>query len=135
MKNFVIFFLVLGFVMVSKAQNAPEKSNLIVITLGSEPSVDALKKVLESNGYVVKNGKAENELITNHKNLKNNTRLVVNTKTEGSIVYLTGSIVISGQSNLKVEKKPGKGSPIHIAWDELEKVAKSFKGSVAYEKK
>lgn len=135
MKKLLLAILMSIVAATAFSQSAPEKSNTIVLSASdsSQAKVNTLK-VFESRGYKVKvNNKTPNTITTVPKTLKENTRLSVTADIKGTEIILTGNLSIAGQSGMRVENKGKKGTPLFIAWDEMEKIAKAMGGPVKFE--
>ena len=136
MKHFILAILLVFTSVLTYAQSAPEKANAIIITMPDSATLnDKITKVLTSKDYTVNKGKAPILFTTSAKTLKNNTRVVLNVQTKGADIILTGVIAIAGQAGMKIENKGAKGTPLMIAWEEMDKVAKAFGGKLKYETK
>ena len=136
MKNLLLLFILTLVYATGYTQDIPAKANTITITLPDSNTVnEKLSKILTSKDYQVKTDKASSEISTAPKTLKNNTRVTLNAKIKGPEVVLTGRIVIAAQGSMPIEYKGNKGTPIMIAWEEMDKIAKALGGKVKYEVK
>jgi hypothetical protein len=135
MKKLFLLFTIIAFTnILGVAQDIPAKTNTIVITLSDSLKMnEKVSKVFTSKDYTINAGKNPNIIATGAKTLKNNTRVSMNAQIKGAEIVLTGKIVVAGQGNINIEYKGTKGTPIMIAWEELDKIAKAFGGKVKYE--
>lgn len=132
MKN---LFLLIAFVFataLSYGQSVPEKSNTIVVTLADSNKVsDKVVKALSGRDYTPTVNK-NSTVTTAPKTLKNGARVGYTAQIKGNEVALTGKILVAGQSNMMIEYKGKKDSPIMNGWEEMEKIAKALGGKVSY---
>src|SRR5690606_14348756 len=94
---------------------------------------ETVLSTLKSNDYAINNGKVKNTINTVSKTLKNGTRVSYTFIIQGSEIKLTGKLAIAGQSAPDIINQGKKGTPIKNGWEEMEKIAKTLKGSVRYE--
>lgn len=121
----------------AQAQGIQDMANTIIITLkDSTTARDKAIKTFSSLGYTVKNpSKVTKNVSTDAKTLKNKTRVGFNAEIKGAEVVLTGKILFAGQEGIVIQHKGEKGTHALNAWDEMEKIAKAFGGSLAYLKR
>lgn len=119
------------------AQQVPEKANTFVITFADSTNLATkVTKAFEQNEYPVKNPKKSTvRIASDPKTLKTNTRVALLGEIKGTVVSLTARLVYTGQDAVKVEFNEKKGTPVMMAWEEMEKVAKSLGGKVSYERR
>lgn len=119
------------------AQQIPEKANTLFVTFADSSNLSSkIIKAFEQNDYTVKNLKKSLIHISSEpKTLKSNTRVALTSDVKGNVVGLSARLVYTGQDAVKVEYNGKKGTPIMMAWEEMEKVAKSLGGVVTYERK
>lgn len=119
------------------AQQIPEKANTLLIIFADSTNLSAkVITALEKNDYAVKNLKKSLVHISSEpKTLKSNTRVALTADLNGKVISLTGRLVYTGQEPVKVEYNGKKGTPVMMAWEEMQKVAKTLGGVVSYERK
>lgn len=120
-----------------QAQEIPEKANTVLLTFNDSTNLSVkLTKALEQNDYLVKNVKKSRVHISSEpKTLKSNARVAIIGDISGYVISLSAKMVYTGQEAVKVEHNGKKGTPVMMAWEEMEKVAKSLGGKVSYERK
>ena len=128
-----LFFLTINLY----AQQVPEKANTLLITFGDSSNLATkVIKAYEQNDYLVKNPKKSTvRIASDPKTLKANTRVALLGDIKGTVVSLTARLVYTGQDAVKVEFNGKKGTPVMMAWEEMEKVAKSLGGKISYERR
>jgi hypothetical protein len=118
----------------SKAQSIPEKANTIVITLPDSNQVVAkIIKAFESKDYTTSKGKNPMLISTAQRTLKNGTRVAYMAEAKGKEIILTGKLPVAGQPGTSITYQGKKGTPMMNGWEEMEKIAKAFGGTVRYE--
>lgn len=130
MKN---LFLLIAFVFTTVlAYGQDEKSNTIVVTLADSNKVsDKVVKALSGRDYTATVNK-NSTVTTAARTLKNGARVGYTATIKGNEVALTGKILVAGQTNMVIENKGKKDSPIMNGWEEMEKIAKALGGKVSY---
>lgn len=134
MKNVIlpILLFVLG-LSATVAQNVPEKAGSIVITMPDSSGLkEKITKVIADKDYTVASGKSAAIITTAAKTLKNGTRVLYNFQMKGADIILTGALPVAGQSAMKIAYQGKKGTAIMNGWEEMEKIAKAFGGSISY---
>jgi hypothetical protein len=137
MKNLsvFIFFMIFGIIK-GYSQGIPENANTIIVTVADSNTVkEKIVSVLEKRGYTINSGKTSKVTTTAPMTLKNGTRVTYSISYKGAEVFLTGSLPVAGQAGTKIAYKGNKGTPMMNGWEEMNKIAKEFGGSVKYELK
>ena len=118
------------------AQQVPEKSNAIIITMSDSIGLkEKVLKVLADKDYTVNSGKTAKFIATAPKTLKNGTRVSYNFQFNGATIIMTGGLPVAGQSTQKIVYQGKKGTPVMNGWEEMDKIAKTFGGKLSYETK
>jgi len=134
MKKLVIpILLALYTFTYSIAQNTPDKASSIIITMPDSNGLKAkITKVIADKDYTVGPGKVASIINTAAKTLKNGTRVAFVFQMTGADIILTGTLPVAGQASMKITNQGKKGTPIYNGWEEMEKIAKAFGGTVSY---
>ena len=131
MKKLFFLFVFAFMSVLAYSQSAPEKANTIIITLPDSNTASAkVIKALQARDYTASE---KNKVITTAaRTLKNGARVSYNAQLKGTEVYLTGKILVAGQTNMVIANQGAKGTPILNGWEEMEKIAKEIGGKVQY---
>lgn len=134
MKIFLSFLLCSIFYTVGISQDIPAKTNTIIITMPDSTNLhQKIIKILSDKGYSVRNAEKPSTAFTTEAKTLKNSRVSLHIDRKGTEIVLTGTIIIAGQDNMKIENKGAKGTPILTAFEEMEKVAKAFGGKLKHE--